>query len=142
MTTDLNITLIIGAIATGLTWYYSHQSNKRANDILEKELFVAFNKKYDELNSSLQIFIKTKESNFSFEGEIQNDIIDYFNLCAEEYYWYKKGRISKEVWLSWRQGMTLVFANNQIKELWEQETKNKGYVSYYLKSDEKYWEVD
>ncbi|MGG5505137.1 hypothetical protein ACPDHQ_17140, partial [Myroides odoratimimus] len=55
-------------------------------------------------------------------------------LCAEQYYWYKKGRISNEIWNAWHSGMMYYYNTFPVvKELWEEETKEEGFKSYYLK---------
>ena len=65
---------------------------------------------------------------------------DYFNLCAEEYYWYKKGRIDDTIWKSWQAGMNSWYTNKPvIKEAWEKEYKNFGHQSFYLKKGEQFF---
>ncbi|MHA7128633.1 hypothetical protein [Algoriphagus namhaensis] len=71
-----------------------------------KELFNEFNKRFDNMNEDLNLIYN---KNFlSFHGSSRTSesiIIDYLNLCAEEYYWFKKGRIDLKVWESWKKGI-------------------------------------
>jgi len=32
----------------------------------------------------------------------------YFNLCAEEYYLYKEGKVDKHIWRTWSQGHRII----------------------------------
>lgn len=43
----------------------------------------------------------------------------YFNLCSEEYYLYKKGLISKEVWELWREGIIENMKQYTYQKSWE-----------------------
>ncbi|MBK8516192.1 MAG: hypothetical protein IPL55_07840 [Saprospiraceae bacterium] len=56
-------------------------------------------------------------------------IIDYLNLCAEEYLWYKKGRIDTEVWSAWKAGMIYYFKQDAFKDDIEKQKVQKD--SYY-----------
>jgi hypothetical protein len=40
-----------------------------------------------------------------FTPNQRNLVIDYFNLCAEEFLWYKKNRIPNDVWSAWKSGI-------------------------------------
>ena len=55
-------------------------------------------------------------------------LYDYFNLCGEEYLFYRKGFIYPEVWLAWRKGMQIFLRCPRIRRLWEEEL---GTNSYY-----------
>jgi hypothetical protein len=65
-----------------------------------QDLFTAFNIQYDRLNGELLDIAKG-----TFEGDPERVIIDYVNLCAEEYFWYTRGRIDTAIWRAWRNGM-------------------------------------
>ena len=56
-------------------------------------------------------------------------IIDYLNLCSEEYYWFKKGRIDLKVWESWKDGMKFYLTNENFKSTVEEQKQEKD--SYY-----------
>ena len=149
------ITLIIGVVGLIITWWFSQNNLKIAHQKMEKELFSEFNKKYDELNDKLKVIFdntqvndKTtlnglKKLNFKIkEEEIFPEIvlIDYFNLCAEEYYWRNKKRVSKKIWLSWQAGMKSYYRYCFVRELWEKEVSDFGYQSYYLKEGQSFFD--
>jgi len=154
MTTEI-VFPIIGVVATFLIGLYGHiitrQLNKNsknhfeyterlANDRMLKELFTEFNMRYDRFNDSLN---EAKELLFNWLNNIQEKdqekmrlysaIIDFFNLCAEEYYWHKKGRLEDLIWKSWSNGMNDIFDGSQlIQSIWKKECEKDGYKSYYI----------
>lgn len=138
------VTVFLGLVV----WYSTKKYNKTqidlTNDRLQKELFTEFNSRYDELNNYLEIIVKSKTLK-SFKKEKDYDqlscrLSDYFNLCAEEYYWYKKGRIDELIWNSWQTGMNSWYNNHPIiREAWEKELKNFGCQSFYLKEGERFF---
>ncbi|MEP7321599.1 MAG: hypothetical protein ABI761_06755 [Saprospiraceae bacterium] len=105
---------------------------------MQRELFREFNERYDKLNSNLYL-IKDKYPTLSDletaenPDQLKNTIIDFFNLCAEEYYWYHhKGRIDKLIWTSWQDGMNFWFKVPAIQDLWRIEVDSNGMSSYYI----------
>ncbi len=132
--------ILLGAVGITITFYFGVTKVQIENDRFFKELFRDFNERYSELNKPLYDIagsIKTKEM-LSFEEK--DTIYDYFNLCAEEYYWFKKNRISNDVWKSWKSGMDFWYEKPIIKNMWEDELKNsKSRLSYYLKPNENFF---
>ena len=118
---------LIGAFITlyiGLTQY------KLNNDRIFKELFNNFNEKYDKRFSKLINTISNQKNGFTLSEKQKVIIIDYLNLSAEEFLWYKKGRIPKDVWESWKTGIEKNLSLEQIRDVAENEfTKYKA--SYY-----------
>jgi hypothetical protein len=46
-------------------------------------------------------------------------IYDYFNLCGEEYLYYKKGYIFPSAWKAWYNGMNFFINNSRISKVLE-----------------------
>ena len=116
----------------GLVLYFGILYNvliyKIEADKFSKELFNEFNKRFDEINEDLNKIIQS--NSFKTKGGLSNEkIIDYLNLCAEEYYWYRKGRIDNLVWESWKKGMIYYLKDATFKEVVEDQRKEKD--SYY-----------
>jgi len=61
-----------------------------------------------------------------------NVLYDYFNLCAEEYLYYKSGYIDSNVWESWTQGMKIFTNDDEIKRLWVHEIQSGSYYGFSL----------
>ena len=104
---------IIGSIAT---IYLGVIKYKIENDNTFMNLFIHFNQRYnDKLNDIFNKYryiekekikkditkVKNTESE-SLNVDEEKLIIDYFNLCAEEYLWRSKNRIPKNVWKAWK----------------------------------------
>jgi hypothetical protein len=96
---------------------------------LFKELFVEFNKRYDVLNDNLNTVLFGPR-----EGELTDAerevLFRYFNLCAEEYFFYQAGYIDHDVWKSWHTGMATFFAHPRIRKLWDGDCKADSYYGF------------
>lgn len=140
-----NVAVVVSGLALSFTIWFSIQNRRLANDKMRKELFTEFNSRYDALNDFLEQITQSssldelKQQNEEYEV-LRCKLNDYFNLCAEEYYWYKKGRIDDTIWKSWQAGMNSWYSNKPvIKEAWEREYKNFGHQSFYLKKGEQFF---
>lgn len=152
MDTQIISSIILGLFALGITWFYAFRTSKREGDKMMKELFTEFNLRYDKLNDALvliessyseyEVFIKLKDDETTkkkFE-KLRQAVIDYFNLCAEEYFWNQKGRIDPKVWKAWHSGMNYWYkAVPTIKRLWQFEVEAGGTMSYYLNGKESFF---
>lgn len=140
-------TLIVSGTGLWITDKYQKFNREIANDKLNKELFTEFNARYDKLNDSLTIIESLYKDYDSFKlleiqhkelyKKLKQDVIDFFNLCSEEYYWHKKERIDPKIWSAWHFGMNYWYNHvPTIKTLWEIEVKTAGTSSYYLNGKE------
>lgn len=131
----LNI-VVIGLVGLIITFYYQYHNSKLAHDKMNKELFTEFNKRYDALNDFLleiEATCKTLED-VSAKPELKYKLNDFFNLCAEEYYWKQKGRIDKSIWEGWCAGMNSWYNRvDIIQEAWDVEIEKYGCKAYYIK---------
>lgn len=142
--TKLLASVILGAIGFGITVYYSRRTQKIANEKLMKELFTEFNSRYNELNNYLveieqkypsldELLKASKDENPEYGDFLKQKVIDYFSLCAEEFYWFHhKKRIDPLIWRSWHSGMNYWYKIPAIRSLWQKEVKENGKESYYI----------
>jgi hypothetical protein len=127
----INENLFFGSLGSIATIYFGFLKLKIENDLLFKELFNSFNEKYDSKFNDLINEIKI-DTNKQIIGNDRNIVIDYFNLCAEEFLWYSKKRIPNSVWKAWKAGILENLEIQQINEIYEQETStSRGKTSYY-----------
>ncbi|SDD13589.1 hypothetical protein SAMN04488104_101618 [Algoriphagus faecimaris] len=130
--------LIISLIAIWLTSRYQKHTQKLADDRMMKDLFTEFNQRYDLINNKLDIISKLSIEEWNGlkakdREKKEGVVIDFFNICAEEYYWHKEGRINGNIWVSWNKGMNDIFNKSKvIQGLWAEECENEGYKSYYI----------
>lgn len=125
---------VIGAIlATGISLSFGIRQYKIENDKMFKELFQEFNKKYDKkFNDKLNEIDCQFRLNNQYTISNREDrglIIDYLNLCSEEYLWYSKGRIPEKVWKAWKAGMLYFLSLPPIKKIIKEQFNQKD--SYY-----------
>ena len=99
-----------------------------------KQLFTEFNLRYDSLNEDLA---RICVINDALTTKDISKLIDYFNLCAEEYFFYSSGYIDEAVWESWRRGMQFYLRNELIHKLWSLELNHGSYYGLNIKIIEK-----
>jgi hypothetical protein len=114
----------IGGLTTFL--YTQHLQETR----LFTELFKDFNERYNTLNRRLNAIAETAEA--GVQGEDRQVLVDYFNLCAEEYLYFNAGYIDTAVWASWTRGMKFYAQVSGIRRIWEQELETGSYYGFSL----------
>jgi hypothetical protein len=129
----------LGAIAAIIALYVGILKVKVEHDKFEQSLFENFNGRYNsKLNDLLNKTKRKEDANKKskpYKGKDKNLIIDYLNLCAEEYFWFKRGRISREIWLSWEAGIHQNIQLKRVKEVIEEEKKTdltkRSYYEFF-----------
>lgn len=123
--------VLLGILGITATMYFGTLRIKIEHDKLFKELFMDFNAKYDnDLNDLLNELREMPDR--KLEIKEKKLVFDYFNLCSEEYLWKKKGRIPSDVWEAWKAGIQSNLEIPQVKELFNEEAKDKKTrKSYY-----------
>lgn len=92
------------------------------------ECFSRCNASYAELNGRLEN--RTKHAVFPTPNKELNDaVIDYFNLCAEEHLMHKSGVIPDEIWEVWCAGIHDLARKKLIRNAWVEEKKARN--EYY-----------
>lgn len=117
------------AIAGTLGFCYFAQQQKLAETVLFKDLFTCFNRRYDRLNDRLADIAPDVSSLADAQRKL---IIDYFNLCSEEYLFYKEGYILDEAWGSWCRGMLGYLKKESFQSVWKSENPTDSYYGLSL----------
>lgn len=120
---------VAAVIAGSLSFVYFVHTQKLEEIKLFKQLFTEFNQRYDSLNEPLYGILHGNSGDTLNDSQVST-LTDYFNLCAEEYFYYKHGYIDSEVWKAWSNGMKLFFNNARIKKLWQEEKKTESYYGF------------
>lgn len=135
MSPSVIATIVLGSSGLLITLIYNYHSRRLSKDRMNKELFTEFNKRYDALNEFLEEVV-SKCNNFDElkqYPELRYKLNDYFNLCAEEYYWYTKKRIDKRIWDSWEEGMNRWYNKYPvIQQAWQEELESYGHKTFYM----------
>lgn len=105
------ITTQIAVIALSTTLFLGYLNYQHTQDRLFKDLFKEFNERYNALSDQFQQLEEkytcdVKLTDLAEEKEDLKIIISYLNLCAEEYFWFDRGRLDIGAWESWRSGMS------------------------------------
>jgi hypothetical protein len=117
----LTVVAGLGALA-----FYLHR--RHAEDArLVKELLAEFNERYDKLGSDLQFALAHRGD---FEKETKLKFVRYFNLCAEEWLFWRAGYIYEPVWRAWENGMKQYSNDQRVVELWAEEEKTDSYYGF------------
>ena len=82
--------------------------------------------RYNSLNEELEKLF-SKDSTVPLTDIEKKLLVDYFNLCGEEYIYYQQGYIYPSVWEYWNNGMIYYMKNQLIKEFWDEERKSNSY---------------
>ena len=119
------LVVIVGGI---ISFTFTVQKQQLEEVHLFRDLFKEFNERYDKQNEVLNR-IHQQPADQPLTTEERDALFEYFNLCGEEFLYYKQGFIYQEVWESWYNGMKFFQDNNRIKDLWDKESKKNA--SYY-----------
>lgn len=121
--------LIGTTIGAALGFCYFAQRQKLDELRLFKELFTDFNRRYDEMNDKLEGIRPIKQLN---DPKLQKTLVDYFNLCAEEYLFFEEGYIHRAAWRSWCRGRLFYLEEDGIRKVWDNEVSQDSYYGLTL----------
>jgi hypothetical protein len=119
------------AVAASAGFAYFLYTQHLQETKLFSELFRQFNERYDTLNGELNR-IATAQNVSILDQDSKQVLFDYFNLCAEEYLYYKTGFIDPEVWRSWASGMGYFASVQHIRDIWTSELGGGSYYGFTL----------
>lgn len=114
-----------GVAAVAHFFYYQHLENAR----FFRSLFTQFNRRYDKLNGRIWRIHRDREKP-DLTDRHKRALEDYFNLCAEEWFYFQAGYIDKRVWEAWLNGMSQFAGDKHIVLFWEEECKNQSYYGF------------
>jgi hypothetical protein len=120
-------------VAVGFTTFLFTQQLQETR--LFSELFKEFNTRYNGLNGPLNKIVETADTGFNRED--RQVLMDYFNLCAEEYLYFRAGYLDKAVWSAWVRGMKFYADVPGIRRIWEMEIEGGSYYGFSLRELEK-----
>jgi len=124
---SLLVAAIGGLWALAIYLHGQHAGDAR----LVKELLTEFNDRYDKLGTDLQFAVSTRGD---FEKETELKFVRYFNLCAEEWLFWRAGYIYDPVWKAWENGMKQYGRDRRVVDLWKNEEKTDSYYGFQFPS--------
>lgn len=127
-----NWQLALTAAGGALSFAYFAQKQKLEERRLFKELFTEFNARYDKLQPRLLSILPNTEEELSSDELLT--AYEYFNLCGEEYLFYRLGYIDPAAWRAWQNGMRVHLKNPRIARFWEKEASSDSYYGLQMPS--------
>lgn len=127
---DMDLKTLLTIITALISFVYFVQKQSMEDDKLELEAFSNFNSRYFKLASKIALILHKSEDEQLTEQE-KETLDEYFSLCVEEYFYFKKGRISIGIWRNWAHGISgTVRSHELIQNYWNKTIRNK--VNYGL----------
>ena len=118
--------LFVTSAGALLSLAYFIQKQKLEETKVFNDLFREYNERYATLSSELAKIQDRPQSEELNDAE-RTTLIEYFNLCGEEYLMYSKGYIFPEVWRAWENGIGEYFQHNRIRPFWMREKESESY---------------
>ena len=122
------LTLVVGLFS----FAYTVQKQELEESKLFRDLFGDFNRRYDEMDPKLNQILWEENQKKPLSPEQKDTLNRYFNLCAEEFLYFRKGYIDPRVWDAWISGMTTYCQNVRIREFWSAELRTDSYYGFKL----------
>lgn len=121
------VATVIGGI---LSIAYFLQKQKLEELRLFREIFKECNERYDGMNEALARIVSTEDGKLT--AEERDTVVDYLNLCGEEYLYFKRGYIEPSVWQAWQNGMKAILSSPRLREVLEKEKQTGSYYDLPL----------
>lgn len=109
---------------------YFLQKQKLDEARMFRDLFNDFNARYDSMNEDLAKIVALP--NEPLDDADRAKIIDYLNLCGEEYLYFRLGYIEPTVWSAWFNGMLFLLNSPKIRSVWSAEKVTNSYYGLPL----------
>jgi hypothetical protein len=122
---------ILGGVGGLTTFLYTQHLQETR---LFTELFKDFNGRYNALNHRINAI--AEKAGTRIQAEDRQVLMDYFNLCAEEFLFFGAGYIDETVWRSWVRGMKSFADVPGIRSIWLQELESDSYYGFSLQEIE------
>ena len=117
-------------LAGGLLGVYYFLQKQQLEELhLFERLFADFNRRYAGLNERLQLLIAGDDPLTYRDRAL---LEDYFNLCAEEYFYYTHGIIDPQVWRAWCRGILQYLQDDRIADFWRHEESTDSFYGLTL----------
>ena len=122
------VATVVGAL---LSLIYFVQKQKLEELRLFRELFKELNARYDEMKEKLARIVEAVGTE-TLEEQDRETLIDYFNLCGEEYLYFERGYIYPVVWTAWLNGMKAIIFTPRVLPIWQKEKQTSSYYGLPL----------
>jgi len=59
----------------------------------------------------------------------------YFDLCDEQYFLYRKGRLNRRIWKNWKEGMESMFSTKIVSTYWKENRTDSSKFNDFVEKD-------
>ena len=125
-----SVSTVATLVGAELSIAYFLQKQKLEEMRLFREIFAECNRRYDAMNEELARIARKDVSDITIEDK--DHIIDYLNLCGEEYLYFKRGYVEPSVWQAWLNGIKANLAAPGIGKVWADEKETGSYYDLPL----------
>ena len=124
--------LLISIMSGVAAFFYFLYSQHSINTDRFIKLFQEFNVRYERLSDRLNALVQSNDEPFIRKNDLQV-LYDYFNLCAEEYFYFCAGYIDTDVWHAWLNGMRHFAKHAEVRRIWQRELDQGSYYGFSLR---------
>jgi hypothetical protein len=132
------IEILTALLLSGISLSVSVRKQKSENDKVFDTLFERYNKVFNEKYAFQMMEIVSQYFNWRTSA-IQNGelmlIIEYYRFCSQFYIWYKKWRITEEIWGTRKNDMMFYLYVPQVLDVIQSELQ-MPWQFYWLFDDE------
>lgn len=127
---------VIAAFSLGVSAFQTRLSRRIAETTFEDSI----DQQYRDLAKEIPVDILIDKYTY-LSNDTREVIFNYLDLCNQQTYLRAKGRISKERWLDWRDGIQENLRKRGFYLIWT-EVKDKASFSYLEKLDNENFKND
>lgn len=105
---------------------------------LQLQFFADYTKRYQEIILNFPENINESTFDLNSLDKCERDktlryMRAYFDLCAEEYFLWRKNNIDKETWSEWETGIKFALSKTSFKQAWEILRLDSIYYGEFVK---------
>ncbi|WP_413165967.1 hypothetical protein [Aeromonas salmonicida] len=130
------VAAVIAAISLGISAYQTHLSRRIAATAFEDTI----DQQYRDLAKEIPVDVLIDNCSL-VSGDIREIIFNYLDLCNQQIYLRAKGRIGKERWESWCDGIQENLRKAAFHSVWS-EVKENASFSYLERLDKECYKHD
>ncbi|EMA18598.1 hypothetical protein [Haloarcula argentinensis] len=136
----LAILQTVGSLLTGLGAAFVFLQFRQQNMQFVTEFEDGLTKEYREIVQDLPVKVRASED-VDWEQNKQ-DIYRYIDLCNEQIFLRQNGRVSKETWKSWQEGMESNIQEGVFNSGWENIKSNTDSFDELKRVEKEDWDTD
>jgi hypothetical protein len=130
------VAAVIAAISLGISAYQTNLSRRLAETAFEDTI----DQQYRELAKEIPVDVLINNCD-EFSSDTREIIFNYLDLCNQQIYLRAQGRIGKERWGSWCDGIQENLRKTAFHSVWS-EVKEKASFSYLERLDKECYKHD